>query len=252
MVIFPVIQGQGFSALQKIALVVRDLAFVIGLIRVMDQSPLREFKVNTFGHHPPSAIWKELFNALEGHCAAHLLTSLTAAEGVDPSEPNLESEVIISLDTIGALFAFPNLTEVDLPFHHFTLDDSDVAEIAKAWPHIEILTLHSRVPPAFPPRVTLSGLLPFVEHCPNLASLAIIFDATVVCPFNSKNRIWPDTMAPFTLDVGNSPLQHPTDVATFLSECFPTFSEIEYVVSHDVVAEHWHEVGQIIYRNWSE
>jgi hypothetical protein len=78
-----------------------------------------------------------------------------------------------------------------------------------------------------PSRVTLEGLCAFAKHCPNLETLEMTFDATVVPKIrrNGKKRKSQHTLS--VLSVALSPIRKPRRVAKFLSAIFPRLTDIE-------------------------
>ncbi|KAJ7140947.1 hypothetical protein C8R44DRAFT_531922, partial [Mycena epipterygia] len=97
-----------------------------------------------------------------------------------------------------------------------------------AWPRIEKLDLAPGSQSArYVPQITLAGLIPLAQHCPRLASLAIVLNATDADPYSKEkpgggvcNR------ALVYLDVVESPLSSPGAVASFLSAIFPNLQSV--------------------------
>jgi hypothetical protein len=123
------------------------------------------------------------------------------------------------------LLPFFNLTCVEVTSAFgFDLDDSTVLEMARAWPRLEELTLlcleaPSNVGP------TLASLRSFAQYCPVLETLHTTVDGTVA-PSDDElsTHIFQECLS--FLDVANSRIDSPMDVAKFLSGVFPNLNNI--------------------------
>ncbi|KAJ7762498.1 hypothetical protein B0H16DRAFT_1213726, partial [Mycena metata] len=97
-----------------------------------------------------------------------------------------------------------------------------------AWPQLQKLDLSPRCQPAhYVPQVTLAGLIPLAQHCPDLVSLALVMNATVTDPHSKEKPGGGITNAALTdLEVVESPLSSPGAVASFLSAIFPNLRRV--------------------------
>lgn len=131
------------------------------------------------------------------------------------------------------LFAFTELTFVSLSAPvGFDLDDATLADLARAWPNITALELDASEFAHIAPGVTLGGLLPLAQHCPQLRDLHIALNASVVPDWESQKatdkkkkkrvRQWRLT----GLHVSRSPIVAPLAVAAFLSSVFPKLLQV--------------------------
>ncbi|KAF7374264.1 hypothetical protein MSAN_00309400 [Mycena sanguinolenta] len=97
---------------------------------------------------------------------------------------------ILSTLTLAVPDSSPEFLPVDLlargihvflvPVGGFSLDDTSIETLAKAWPQICTLRLSGSRYRGPPSRVTLGGLSAVARHCPRLMYLATPFDASVV------------------------------------------------------------------------
>jgi hypothetical protein len=116
-------------------------------------------------------------------------------------------KTIIGRDHLKALLVFSNIQTLSLyPDCEFDLSDKAVMDMALAWPCLRSLILDGFPLKTF--RVTISGLIPFAQHCHELHLLSIAFDArTATRPapdpqgFHSTALKW--------LDVQTSPISNP-------------------------------------------
>ncbi|KAJ7739599.1 hypothetical protein B0H16DRAFT_1324938, partial [Mycena metata] len=105
------------------------------------------------------------------------------------------------------------------------LDDRTVADMAQAWPRIEIIHLMAQFP-THRPRNTLACLYSFARNCACLRMLCIAFDATIaLVEVDSANHHF-QQHALISLHVEHSPIATPISVARFLSQVFPVLSTI--------------------------
>ncbi|KAJ7263831.1 hypothetical protein C8J57DRAFT_1470606 [Mycena rebaudengoi] len=118
--------------------------------------------------------------------------------------------------TISLLFCFSSMQNLDLCAPgRFQLED--------AFPELWLLSLTTSDGVHYTPHVTLDG---FAIHCPYLASLSIAFDATVIPPaidFTTSNAFYPKLTK---LDVLDSRISSPSDVARFLPGIFPLLARL--------------------------
>ncbi|KAJ6517404.1 hypothetical protein C8R47DRAFT_252878 [Mycena vitilis] len=129
------------------------------------------------------------------------------------------------------LLSFTNLQTVFLASPvGFDLDDSMVADMARAWPRVKLLYLFSsRSPRNAPLHVTLGGLLPLAQFCPQLSDLMISLDASVLPPKWQTRRKAAQRVSQscfHDLSVKHSPVGEPLAVAAFLSSIFPALSGV--------------------------
>lgn len=178
-----------------------------------------------------------------------LMRSLNAVPPLD------HPECLLDITTFQPLFSCPELTELDVTSFFLHPDDTFVRTLATACPRLQSLRL---APPYYAGRlseVTLDGLLPLFRLCPDLTDLTLPLNATLPPPLRSlassspgedrdvhaRPDIRPGQSQLVMLDVGDSPVRAPEDVAAFLS-AFCTHPDFEIVsargVEGDSHAEH--------------
>ena len=139
---------------------------------------------------------------------------------------------VLNPNSICRLLTFPNIEKLAIltPISYEDVDNTLIGEIASASPRLTSLefpffkfaTLTSEA------KVTLCGLRPLADHCPNLETLAIGLDPAVP---DTHVRLRPDgtfydTSLAF-LSVGHSQIEDPVAVASFLADLFPNLSRVE-------------------------
>lgn len=151
---------------------------------------------------------------------------------------------IMDMHTLRPLLRFGRLTALKLEtLCTYALDDAALVEMALAWPCLETLDLSIRECGwEIPSRVTLPGIVPLLRHCPNLALLGVVVDATVLpascAPPSASSLHTLAGVAPRlpgggvrntsleSLWLADSKITRPTLVASFLSAVAPNLEQI--------------------------
>ena len=231
--------GRFFSSLQELDLSDVPISFSVALLEAMESSSLTSIKINTFGEENPLA-HQDLFNALRNHCCHSSLTSIT----VHTYEPEYDAGIMSK--HLKPIFVFSNLTNVKLYLEcPFDLDDATVSDMAQAWPRIRSLVLRGYYPEECKPCVTILGLIPIAQHCPELEELTILFD-TRWLPLPTACFPGATSEALKKLQLLNSPIEDPEEVAAFLYWMFPR-AEVRFSYwCPDLYGERWRHVSDLI------
>ncbi|KAJ6512540.1 hypothetical protein C8R45DRAFT_960683 [Mycena sanguinolenta] len=188
--------------------------------------------------------------ALIGHnCDSTTLRTLTInAPSPDPFHLDLIVRGIVTFDALRPLLAFKALRDVSLaPLGGFSLDDTGIEALAKAWPQISTLRLSGSRYLGPPSRVTLGGIEAIARHCPRLMYLAMPFDASVV---PSEGAVITNDELQW-LDVEDAVLVDPAAVAAYLIALLPKLEAI--VTSRErEVAEDVRERADRLHNLWKE
>ncbi|KAJ6472897.1 hypothetical protein C8R47DRAFT_721573 [Mycena vitilis] len=217
-----------FVALQVLQIESATPAFIAAFLRCMTKAPLRSLSA-TFSALPEAAYLEDVYSALPGHCSHSSPSYIDISYNWhDPPvhDPQSNHRHIVTGPTLRHLFCFRNLTTICLePPMGFDIDDAVVVDMARAWPVIEDLQLMS---PAYHPqdpvpRVTLNVLPAFARHCPCLASVRLVLDASVV-PDVTHNCSPQKTLT--SLDVGYSAIVSAPPVASYVSSLFPELTHL--------------------------
>jgi hypothetical protein len=166
--------------------------------------------------------WGVLMYALQEHMPHFSMTEIQInGEG--------ESEIVdIPGTVLYPLFSFANLKKLSFrPGSPFAPDDAIIYDLAKAFPRLQDLDLRTSVGSEGFSRVTLAGLVPLVQHCPELRTLGIVVDTSNADLLSdgklgrgfSSLKIW-------SLNLGDSRISQPAKVARFLSDIFPSLRTI--------------------------
>ncbi|KAJ7607633.1 hypothetical protein DFH06DRAFT_1347413 [Mycena polygramma] len=152
------------------------------------------------------------------------LGNLCESEELAGSDP---ATYIIQSRSMRSLLCFHDLTRLSITsFIGFDLDDSALAELARAWPQIITLCLSS-IHHTYTPHATAACLQSFAQHCPRLSQLTLAFDGAAIPGAENTARPRSVQHSLTMLNVQQSSLTTPISVARFISGLFPTLSKIE-------------------------
>ncbi|KAJ6465557.1 hypothetical protein C8R47DRAFT_1155050 [Mycena vitilis] len=235
-----------FSRLQFIKLEIDqgDIQGFTQLIRTWNNAPLGSFEIELTAEHrrnftePVFLQPVEEFHSLLGeHCQPDSLTKFSfdipRAGGYDDF-----GTFVYPGRFLRSLFCFGKLTSVTIRvIDGFDIDDATVCDLALAWPCLRLLSLRSSG--RAPPRATLRGLQALAQHCPELHTLAVTFDATDLPP---HVRITQRKLV--SLDVGDSLITAPILVAQFLASTFGALKQTIFGYGQD--RPRWLEVENLL------
>ncbi|KAI8980606.1 hypothetical protein BD414DRAFT_420382 [Trametes punicea] len=202
------------------------------LIRLTSSPLLSEVRLCT-AQDPPASILREFLENLCTEPRNDMLSAVSISFPLPSSVPLMLSmsalppldrpEYLLDVTVFRPLFACSELTELEVNSFFIKLDNEFLRLLADAFPKLQSLRL---MPPYYTgstSEVTLEGLLPLFRRCPDLTHLALPIDATRPPP-DLAGTIRSSEL--LTLDVGDSPISFPEDVAAFLSAycTHPSFS----------------------------
>ncbi|KAJ6533432.1 hypothetical protein DFH09DRAFT_1370055 [Mycena vulgaris] len=205
---------------------------------------------------PTKSTIQRFYSALATHCSHSSFQKLTVPRGpfLPPISPDQLEMYSVGGEILEPLFGFRNLVMVSLS-HRVGVDLNDelVADMARAWPRIEVLHLPPDDDYRISLRLTLAGVSSFATHCPLLRELSIAFDSTIIpdIKINGRKRVSQSNLA--KLHVAYSPVGKPRRVAKFFHAIFPCLAAIgtSYGKSLDVAADAqarkgWEKVQQVL------
>ncbi|KAG6905628.1 hypothetical protein DXG01_001537 [Tephrocybe rancida] len=158
------------------------------------------------------------------HPCLSSLAALTLSEGRSDTVGNGPPGSMAEL--LRPLFALRRLASVDLTFGLLTqLDNSWIVDAAEAWPQLESLRMKPASDNATP-NITLAGLFPLLQHCPNLfeIGLAIVaepFDPALLTP--GVRNLWVN----YPVFESKSPITEPGAVFRCLVHMFPNIEDVD-------------------------
>ncbi|KAJ7291626.1 hypothetical protein C8J57DRAFT_1588040 [Mycena rebaudengoi] len=211
----------GFPVLQRLIAQCMALGSVMEVVNGFSSTPLRHLSVRATSALGPEHRIQHFFAALSTHLVHGALEEIHLWLGV-------EGEVVtLYLPVLGKIL----------------LDDAAVWDMARAWPNLVTLKLIDRQDDSdLLPIITLASLRAFATHCPELITLALTFDATVVPPSSDEQPVLYNKLS--DLYVWYSPISSPALVGRFLAEIFPNIERIQSFNHY----EPWEEVEDVVMR----
>ncbi|KAJ7615594.1 hypothetical protein DFH06DRAFT_1062672 [Mycena polygramma] len=235
-----------FPNLRTLAFDYPTIGSATHFIEMCRNVPLQRFSVLGFEPQPATATEvQRLFTAITAGFSHSTFTSLVL---YNPSV--VDGDDLVPFSTLQRLFAFRGLVTLNLTFVvGFNLDDNNVAELARAWPQMEVLLLPGQST-AITPRATLACLSSFARYCPHLHTLGIALDATALLKADSSHG---HQQCLQLIDVGYSPIKEPSAVARFVSAVFPKVKTIDtFQDNHDENEDETQHPASIYRRLWGE
>ncbi|KAJ7291745.1 hypothetical protein C8J57DRAFT_1163791 [Mycena rebaudengoi] len=236
---FPPAGRTGFPVLRNLSTQSMTLAFVTEVVNGFSNTPLRSLDVTTDALDAEHII-RHFFAALSTHLVHSTLEQIRVRLGVKDRPVGSD----IDGRTLSHLLCFSNLRKVTIYVCSvFLLDDATIWDMARAWPNLVILEVCDTQNPSSPPPImTLASLRAFATHCPELTTLALTFDATIVPPPSNEQPILQRKLS--YLDIWYSHISSPALVGRFLAGIFPNIVRILPRVSSEL----WEEVEDVIKR----
>lgn len=164
--------GHFFPSLQAFTLYTDSLSICAGWLDAICHTWLSSLAFSV-SQAPPASALRKFFVKLTKHPAHGSLRKLHFSSTAPSSRGQSQSHVV-SPETLSPLLQL-NLTVLKLePGGPIDIDDDYVVRMARAWPDLRILELNAEWRRYHPvPRVTLAGLIPLAQHCPDVTALAM-------------------------------------------------------------------------------
>ena len=217
-----------FPALRCLSLNCESMATAIEFVKTMIHSaPLTSFTVRV-ENPPSSAQLGRMFSLLSAQsCFVHL----TDIHFCHPEFIDYEDDFLPLLDAheFEPLLKFTHMESIYIETRCSiaNFDDELLKAMATSWPNLRHLCLTNGQGVSFPSRCTLRGILHLGQHCPNLQSLRIVFQASAEICWNGRPGGGVVNEYMEALEVVESPIADPRAVAYFLSDVFPKLTSID-------------------------
>ncbi|KAF8887126.1 hypothetical protein BD779DRAFT_1672888 [Infundibulicybe gibba] len=229
----PIFGQPVFPVLRKLFVRADTPTLCVNLLRAATNCPLEEFIFHLAEAFTPLD-WHDLFSALAESCDKATLTRIHAGD-IETLGEQLEAPPAETTDQLRPLLLFTNLTYVNLgTCYGFGIGDTFIREMAIAWPHLQYLDIGtigmSQELTEQQPQLTLQGLAPLVEFCPDLVDLTIDVNATHFCFNHVSLGSSPSNSRVQFLDVHHSSIGQSSVawVAAYLSRTFPRLRSIDW------------------------
>ncbi|KAJ7263849.1 hypothetical protein C8J57DRAFT_1470620 [Mycena rebaudengoi] len=234
----------GFCALTNLSFYGTPFQFTTDLIHGLSSSPVASLYLSRC-NLPTEYTMRALCLALSLHLAHGTLSDLRMKN--QSQLPDIGHG--FGGHTISPLLCFGNMQSLELYTPgRFQLEDVTVWDLARAFPRLRRLLLTTSNGVHYPAGVTLDGLRAFAIHCPQLTTMCIAVNTTVI-PL-AVDSATPDTfhMKLTCLDVLNSRISSPSDVARFLSGIFPVLVTLIHYTADLENCENWDRVRDMLPR----
>jgi hypothetical protein len=195
-----------------------------------------------------SSEWQHCFETLSRYCSSTLEVLHISQEE--------DGMIMIEHGALQPLLTFRNLRHLSMTRVLPDLDNHWLREMAQAWPHLQVLDVveyRSQVLDIPISGITLEGILPVLEHCPDLMELALTINAPPHC-IQFSERPWRSISNRniTTLNVGDSVIEDPVDVAHFLTYILPNLKNIISWGNPDLFDKAESKMVQIYRSRWEE
>ena len=166
---------------------------------------------------------------------------LELLHGVEIMCPEMKGDPT-KIDDVKILLSFRQLDNVSIRIGGSIFGNETLEQMAIAWPKLRSFRLIQPLTVCSP---TLPGLIPLIQHCPELRSLAIDLDACD-SPLRLENPVKACSNAHVTMiHFGVSSVRHLPEVAAFLLDLFPNLTKIKTKYSTKYLFEWSHVEGCI-------
>ncbi|KAJ7271295.1 hypothetical protein B0H12DRAFT_730836 [Mycena haematopus] len=219
--------------INELSLTVTDARAAIEILARLRASSIRNLAIK-FPKNTSAKAVQEMYDAVAAKCnqASLKVLSITVPTGTTDTAADPEQIALYAVPSrhLLPLFTLTTLTFVTLAGPvGLDLDDTAAADIARAWPRIMSLDLAGSAFLHIPPRTTLRALLAFARLCPNLWRLSLPINARSVPKWRKAKttaEARPTQRSLTFLNVGESPVDAPLDVAAYLSSIFPKLGRV--------------------------
>ncbi|KAI0338825.1 hypothetical protein BDW22DRAFT_1362548 [Trametopsis cervina] len=222
----PNIEERGFSRLHTLSFSAHLQHATMFLNRLFAPTHISSLHVNILAIDNPPVLRQLLAAVTRFHRLTDLVLDFVLCPGapiVTPPPPFARP----SLEALRPLFSCRRIRKFEIRWdYQLHLSDHDMDDLARSWPELEHLHLHSEpIPEAGTPSLTLRALLPFACHCPQLRYLALYLDGDAI-PARTTSASPPAFRALHKLALGSSPVTVVEPTALFLSQLCPVNCEI--------------------------
>ncbi|KAI6112726.1 hypothetical protein F5141DRAFT_739378 [Pisolithus sp. B1] len=129
------------------------------------------------------------------------------------------------------------------------LTDDDLAHMAQSWPLLKELHLKTYTCGwVLPTGLSLGGLVALIQHCPGIEGISLVFNAMEIpgAVYQPDGNLVQNTKIR-SLQVGNSPISSPENVATYLRLLMPGLLTVSTCNTMDSTHKmHWKAVSALL------
>ncbi|KAI6112728.1 hypothetical protein F5141DRAFT_739586 [Pisolithus sp. B1] len=138
--------------------------------------------------------------------------------------------------------------DITLPSRSYSpqLTDDDLTQMAQSWPLLKELHLRTYTCGwALPTGLSLGGIVALIQHCPDIEGISLVFNAMEIpeTVYHPDGNLVQNTRIR-SLQVGNSPISSPENVATYLRLLMPGLLTVSTCNTMDSTHKmHWKAVS---------
>ncbi|KAJ7826617.1 hypothetical protein B0H13DRAFT_1918089 [Mycena leptocephala] len=218
-----------FPSLRELHLGQRaDVRSATCFLKFFRDTPLIRFEAGLSLRASTAAQVCDFLCALAAGCSPSLLTWFNLSSFPVRNEQGQNNEpFVIPSDATRPLFSFINLEVLIIRSEdvHIDWDDAALADMARAWPRIELVDLTSSLHVQC--RLTLLGLRSLAQYCPCLTSLRITLDARTIPLADNLDRTSAVAHPLHSLTLVHCPITAPVLVSQYLSALFPNLRSVQ-------------------------
>jgi hypothetical protein len=236
---------QSFVSLRDLTIRTYHIRTLINLLKSHRCLPMQSLQLDVTCLPRSITELTELLYIIGDHCAHLDLAHL------DICATYTVADAFFYSDMLRPLLSFTNLTraDIDCTLSFAQIDNTFLEEMATAWPRLERLTLGLNSSRGRRSEVTLAGLVPLAQYCPNLKFFSLTFNA---CRIERPGRDFRNHQL-HQLGVGFSSMLDAdvTAVAEFLSDIFPNLTSICWsptLKPEEGSRERWKQVAALLNR----
>ncbi|KIJ69504.1 hypothetical protein HYDPIDRAFT_165024 [Hydnomerulius pinastri MD-312] len=218
-----------FPSLRELCVSAPLLTLVSALLDTIRARMLKlDVYLSLSGH--PTVAYQRFFAVVGRSSESLACIAVRELESDAPHSPDFPRDFILTYNAFEPLLRFTSLSGLTIDSYvTFSLTDSDLTNMAKAWPNLVQLSLNKTWGWRKASEITFSGLIRLVECCPKLAQLCLAIDTSDVEDMDeerpgggvSNERVRHLNLADSVIKPGSI-----INVASIISDIFPWVDEI--------------------------
>ncbi|KAI6161708.1 hypothetical protein EDD17DRAFT_1896832 [Pisolithus thermaeus] len=240
----PPLANDAFAGLHYLKTHIASLELSLRFFRWVRLGELRGLNVHTtdFARNDYSEDLEELLTLIPLH--SPFLETIRVNLGSAP--PRQPRHWVLTKSILTPYLSLHNLKVLDITLasrnYSPQLTDDDLAHMAQSWPLLKELHLKTYTCGwALPTRLSLAGIMALIYHCPDIEGLSLVFNAVQIpeIAYHPGGNLIQNTKIR-SLQVGNSPISSPENVATYLRLLMPGLRTVSTCNTMDSTHQmHW-------------
>ncbi|KAI6125395.1 hypothetical protein EDD16DRAFT_1517193 [Pisolithus croceorrhizus] len=241
----PPLANDAFAGLRYLKTNITSLELSLRLFQWIRLSELRDLNLHTtdFARNDYSEDLEELLTLIPLH--SPFLETIRINLGSAP--PRQPRHWVLTKSILTPYLSLHNLK----PSRNYSpqLTDDDLAHMAQSWPLLKELHLKTYTCGwALPTGLSLAGIMALIYHCPDIEGFSLVFNAVGIpeIAYHPSGNLIQNTKIR-SLQVGNSPISSPKNVATYLRLLMPGLRRVSTCNVMDSTHKmHWMTVSALL------